>query len=85
MYEQLAEECNELAKAALKKARKIRNENPTPIDESEIDANVIEEATDVLIVMDNLNIGFDEDIYKSKCQRWINRLKGKGDYENHTS
>ena len=30
MLEQLAEECTELAKAALKMARIIRKENPTP-------------------------------------------------------
>lgn len=31
MLEQLAEECTELAKAALKMARIIRKENPTPV------------------------------------------------------
>ena len=31
MLEQLAEECTELAKAALKMARIIRKENPSPI------------------------------------------------------
>ncbi len=31
VYEQLAEECSELAKAALKMARILRNENPTPV------------------------------------------------------
>ena len=33
MLEQLAEECTELAKAALKMARIIRKENPTPVTE----------------------------------------------------
>lgn len=31
MYEQLAKECTELAKAALEMARIIRNKNPTPV------------------------------------------------------
>lgn len=35
MLEQLAEECTELAKAALKMARIIRKENPTPVTEKE--------------------------------------------------
>lgn len=40
MLEQLAEECTELAKAALKMARIIRNENPTPVTEEEAIANI---------------------------------------------
>lgn len=35
MLEQLAEECTELAKAALKMARIIRKENPTPVTEKD--------------------------------------------------
>ena len=40
MLEQLAEECTELAKAALKMARIIRKENPTPVTEKEAIANI---------------------------------------------
>ena len=42
MLEQLAEECTELAKAALKMARIIRKENPTPVTEKEAIDNIQE-------------------------------------------
>lgn len=35
LLEQVAEECTELGHAALKLARKYRNENPTPVTEEE--------------------------------------------------
>ena len=35
MLEQLAEECNELGKAALKLARIVRKNNPTPVTEEQ--------------------------------------------------
>ena len=44
MLEQLAEECTELAKAALKMARIIRKENPTPVTEKDAIANIREPA-----------------------------------------
>lgn len=43
MYEALAEECSELAKAAQKMARVIRKENPTPVTEEEAGEMVREE------------------------------------------
>ena len=48
MLESLAEECTELAQAALKTARLIRGENPTPITQEEAKANLREEFTDVI-------------------------------------
>lgn len=48
MYESLAEECAELAKAALKAARVIRGENPTPVSFTEAEQQVLEEFTDVI-------------------------------------
>ena len=54
MYEQLAEECTELAKAALKMARIIRNENPTPVTATEASDMIIEEAADVLICLEEV-------------------------------
>ena len=56
MYEQLAEECAELGKAALKMARIIRNENPTPVTATEASDMIIEEAADVLICIDEVGI-----------------------------
>lgn len=40
LLEQLAEECSELAQAALKLARKERGENPTPKTEEECVENL---------------------------------------------
>ena len=56
MYEQLAEECAELGQAALKMARILRGENPTPVTEDEASAMVLEEAADVLICMDEVGV-----------------------------
>lgn len=56
MYEQLAEECTELAKAALKMARVLRKENPTPVTEDEASAMVLEEAADVLNCIDEVGV-----------------------------
>lgn len=49
LLEQLAEECTELAKAALKLARYTRNENPTPITRGQAVENLVEEIADVNI------------------------------------
>lgn len=54
MLEQLAEECAELGQAALKMARVLRKENPTPVTEDEAAAMVLEEAADVLNCMDEV-------------------------------
>lgn len=47
--EMLAEECTELAQAALKLARIIRGENYTPDKEDKIRCSVMEEWADVLV------------------------------------
>ena len=70
MLEQLAEECNELGKAALKLARIIRKNNPTPVTEEQAKENLCEEAGDVINcveMLENANILFvDDDARKSK-------------------
>lgn len=73
-YEQLAEECVELAHACLKEARKLRGENPTPAEKPAIDAKVEEEATDVLLMLDELQITERFDIRKFKEERALSRL-----------
>ena len=73
LFEQLAEECSELAQACLKKARKIRGENFTPKTNSEIDQSIIEEYTDVMLVGNVLKLHTDRELYSRKLQRWINR------------
>jgi hypothetical protein len=49
LLEQLAEECTELAKAALKLARIERDENPTPVTRDEAIEALCEELGDVYI------------------------------------
>ena len=56
MLEQLAEECAELGQAALKMARVLRKENPTPVTEDEASDMIIEEAADVLICIDEVGV-----------------------------
>lgn len=74
LYEQLAEECVELAHACQKKARLLRGENPTPLNEFEIDAMVEEEKTDVSLVCDLLDLHVWRDMYYKKIDRWAERL-----------
>ena len=82
VLEQLAEECAELGQAALKLARVLRNENPTPVTESEAIKQFREELGDVRLVIkviENEMIGKIDtsDIEVTKAQRWLNRLKRK--------
>lgn len=73
LYEQLAEECCELAQAALKLARIHRDENPTPIDQDQARRNLIEEFTDVHVAADQLGISLDVALYQKKLARWMQR------------
>lgn len=75
--ETLAEECSELAQAALKKARKIRGENPTPKSMEKINENLIEEVSDVQTCLYMLCLHEDLDIMQSKLDRCNERLKEK--------
>jgi len=75
LLEQLAEECSELSHAALKKARKLRNENYTPASESDIEANLVEEYTDVYLLAKVCGLEPDWDIEHRKAKRWVNRIQ----------
>ena len=80
---QLAEECSELSKAALKLRRVYNGENPTPIRRDDAFDNVIEEIADVYLCIAVL--GLDEPfhqrkickIMEAKTDRWAQRLKAK--------
>lgn len=74
IYEQLAEECAELAHACLKKSRKLRSENPTPLSMEEIDASVTEEYTDVFLTSEVLGLHIDLNAYWYKYDRWCKSL-----------
>lgn len=54
LMEGTAEECSELAQAALKYARKLREENPTEKTKEEIIRSLNEEIADVMICVDEL-------------------------------
>lgn len=74
LYEQLAEECAELAQACHKKARKLRGENYTPKSMEEIDDSLIEEYTDVTLAASTCGIIIDWDLKNEKAKRWIERV-----------
>lgn len=80
MLEQLAEEATELSHAALKLARIIRGENPTPVTEVEAWENVIEEFTDVSMCAFELDVNANMDIWDAKMQRfrerWVEKEEG---------
>lgn len=81
MYEQMAEECTELAKAALKMARIIRNENPTPVTATEAQDAIIEEFNDVVICAVELGYYSSPTIAKSKLERF----KARWEEAHHAS
>lgn len=74
MYEQMAEECNELAQACLKAVRMLRGENPTNLTPKEIDAMLKEEWTDVFTCAAELNLQVDWDQWKFKLDRFQRRI-----------
>lgn len=75
LYEQLAEECVELAHACLKKSRKLRDENSTPLSDKKIDIAIVEEFTDVMVACDMLpHVHVDNKLYHDKVVRWSERL-----------
>ena len=77
--EQLAEEASELGHAALKYARIIRGENPTPKTPDEAQKALIEEMADVILcarVLMELGIEFDNNgIGDRKARRWVDRIR----------
>lgn len=75
LLEQLAEEAAELTQAALKYARILRNENPTPVTEMEAYNNVMEEYTDVIQCSIELNLQIDHTQLVCKDKRWHERIK----------
>ena len=73
MLEQMAEECAELGKEALKLARVLRNENPTPVTAAEASNAIIEEFTDVVICAGELGYRPSPTIARYKEQRFKQR------------
>lgn len=77
MYEQLAEEAAELAHAALKIARILRNENPTPVTPSQGFDMVAEEYSDVVQCARELNFYPNEDQIRKKERRFLERWESE--------
>lgn len=78
LLEQLAEECAELAHAALKLARLERGENPTPKTEEECVENLLEELGDVNLCMSvvEANRGIHiRCLSVDKKARWSQRIR----------
>ena len=72
----LAEECCELAQAALKLRRFYDQTNPTPIDEVKATEDFYEELADVSLYLDQIHfpISYVVEIKKAKLNRWKERL-----------
>ena len=73
--EQLAEEAAELAQAALKMARIMRGDNPTPVPYMEALRRLREEYTDVFVSAVAAELLTDSDLAKAKMDRWAARVK----------
>nr|WP_300851143.1 hypothetical protein [uncultured Acetatifactor sp.] len=77
--EQLAEEAAELGQAALKVARVIRGENPTPVDYAQAVDHLQGEVGDVRLCLKVLEDAFPyalntEANEQAKLNRWLDRL-----------
>ena len=76
LHELLAEECSELAQASLKMIRASGcTHNVTPISFEKARQKVIEEAGDVLMLLDALNILPETTLDNSKWSRWRKRIE----------
>lgn len=73
--EQLAEEAAELAQAALKMARVMQDENPTPMPYMEALRRLREEYTDVFVAAITAELLVDSELGKAKMERWTGRVK----------
>ena len=78
MLEQLAEESAELSQAALKVARILRGENPTPVLLGSAKAHLQEEYTDVIQCANELRLLVDPAQIKDKEQRFQERVQAAG-------
>ena len=75
----LAEECCELAQAALKLRRVFDGSNPTPQSEEKAIENLWEEIADVNLYLAHMDfpLGTVSEIMQAKQKRWEERLAEK--------
>ena len=78
VLKQCAEELAELTQAALKMARKLRGENPTPMTHAQAAEHLHEELGDVRLCLKVLDVAMGGDnttaVEAEKLQRWLDRL-----------
>ena len=80
LFAQLAEECAELGKAALKMRRVYDGKNPTPIKYDTAYRNILEEIADVYLCLEVLNLNTPaitsavQKTMSRKLERWVTRL-----------
>ena len=72
---QCAEECAEMAQAALKLARILRGINPTPVSEDEARQNLEEEFNDIINCADDLGLHVDRNLIQRKQERFLKRWR----------
>lgn len=72
----LAEECSELAQAALKLRRVYDGTNPTPMKEEDAIERFYEEIADVQLYLEQISLpqSYINEIMMEKQRRWENRL-----------
>lgn len=72
----LAEECSELAQAALKLRRVFDQTNPTPMDDETAKDKFFEEVADVQLYLKMIDIPWNyvKEIAIRKMKRWESRL-----------
>lgn len=72
----LAEECSELAQAALKLRRVYDGTNPTPMKEEDAIERFYEEIADVRLYLEQISLpqSYINEIMLEKQRRWENRL-----------
>ena len=75
LFEQLAEECVELAHCALKQARIMRGENPSDADMVDLVKDTDEEVADVLLCLDVLGLSANSSLMQVKLMRWTSRVE----------
>lgn len=75
----LAEECAELAQAALKLRRVYDKTNPTPVSEEDAIEHLYEEVADMSLYLNLLDINWNavREIMREKEKRWEVRLNEK--------
>lgn len=77
LYEQIAEEAVELAHAAMKCARALRGESPTPVDLAEAQARMREEYSDVYVAAQTAQVAVEPSVVEQKFIRWFERLRAQ--------